>query len=129
MPVLLDTTVVIDALRGRPVAERLRALIEGGEIPYICAVTAEEVQRGLRPPEVGRANAMLSSFRVATLRIPEGALAGTWRRDYGARGITLGQSDCLVAAAAMSVGATLATGNPKDFPMDDVTVEHWPVGA
>ena len=25
--------------------------------------------------------------------------------------------------------ATLVTGNPKDFPMDGVTVEHWPVGT
>jgi hypothetical protein len=23
----------------------------------------------------------------------------------------------------------LVTCNPKDFPMDDVTVEHWPVGS
>lgn len=26
------------------------------------------------------------------------------------------------------INARLATGNPTDFPMDDITVEHWPVG-
>jgi hypothetical protein len=25
--------------------------------------------------------------------------------------------------------AVLVTGNPMDFPMNDVTVEHWPVGS
>ena len=129
MALLLDTTVVVDALRGRPVAERLRRLVEAGEIPYICAITAEEVERGLRPSEREVAWPMLSSFRYAPLRTVEGVVAGGWRREFAARGVTLSQSDCLIAAAAMSVGATLATGNPKHFPMEGVTVEHWPVGG
>jgi hypothetical protein len=28
----------------------------------------------------------------------------------------------------MAVGARLATGNPKHFPMPELEVEHWPVG-
>ena len=38
------------------------------------------------------------------------------------------QADCLVAAAAMVNDATLATGNPNDFPMRELKIEHWPVG-
>lgn len=38
------------------------------------------------------------------------------------------RSDCLIAAGAASIEAHLATGNPADFPMDEITVEHWPVG-
>jgi predicted nucleic acid-binding protein len=45
------------------------------------------------------------------------------------RGRTLALADCLIAAAAVGIGATLATGNPKDFPMKGLTVEHWPVHA
>ncbi len=37
--------------------------------------------------------------------------------------------DAVIAASAQHVGARLATGNPSDFPMDEITVEHWPVGA
>src|SRR5438309_2176889 len=58
-----------------------------------------------------------------------GALAGGWRRDYARRGFTLRQADCLIAAAAVSVGARLATDNPKRFPMAELEVEHWPVGG
>jgi hypothetical protein len=71
---------------------------------------------------------MLASLRAVPLGVNEGALAGVWRRDFARRGVTLQQSDCLIAAAAVAARATIATGNPKDFPMEGVTVEHWPVG-
>ena len=129
MAVLLDTTVLIDALRGRPAEDRLRAIVDRGEIPYVCAVTAEEIHRGLRPGEHEKATRVLGALHEVPLRVIEGALAGTWRRQFAARGITLGQGDCLIAAAAVGVHATIATGNPEDFPMEGVTVDHWPVGA
>lgn len=40
----------------------------------------------------------------------------------------LSQADCLIAAAAVGVGARLVTGDPKDFPMRELDVEVWPVG-
>lgn len=128
MPLLLDTSVVIDALRGRFAGARIRALVESGEVPYICAVVSDEVQRGVRPEDQGRAALMFASLRAVPLGVLEGALAGTWRRDFAARGITLHQADCLIAAAAVAANATIATGNPKDFPMEGVAVAHWPVG-
>lgn len=129
MPYLLDSTVLIDVLRDRPGAVgRLRRLRDVGEVPYICAVTADEVQRGLRPAEISRANRLLAAMQPAPLRIVEGALSGQWRREFAAKGVTLSQSDTLVAAAATAMRAVLVTGNPRDFPMEEVTVEHWPVG-
>jgi len=125
---LLDTTVLIDAMRGRLAAERLRALRDTSEPPYICAINIEEVFRGVRPKEADRAKSLLDGCRVAPLGRREGETAGGWRRRYRARGTTLSQADCLIAAAAHSVGAILATGNPKDFPMPELIVEHWPVG-
>jgi predicted nucleic acid-binding protein len=128
--VLIDTTVVIDLLRGRPEAvERARALRAAGDSPYVCAINVEETARGLRPEEVDPARALFSGLRIAPLGEEEGWRAGEWRREFAARGVTLSQADCLVAAAALSVGARLATGNPKDFPMEEPAVEHWPAGA
>lgn len=127
---LLDTTILIDALRGRPAAERLRGLRRRGDVPFVCAVNVEEVVRGLRPEEHPTAQRLLGALRVAPLGRAEGSRAGAWRRDHASRGVTLSQADCLVAAAASGVEATLATGNPGDFPMtDELTVEHWPVGG
>jgi len=82
-----------------------------------------------RAAQEGRANGLFSGVRVAALGEEEGWTAGDWRREFAARGQTLSQADCLVAAAALSVGGRLATGNPRDFPMPELAVEHWPAGA
>lgn len=125
---LLDTTVLIDALRGREAAERLRGLRGEGPPPYVCAVNVEEVWRGARPNEEEAVGRLLGALRIAPLREAEGERAGRWRSQFAAQGTTLSQADCLIAAAALGVGARLATGNPRDFPMAEVEVEHWPVG-
>jgi predicted nucleic acid-binding protein len=127
--VLLDTTVLIDVLRGRPAADRLLALRAAQDVPWTCAINVEEVWRGLHDHEEPTARRLLDGVRLAPLTRVEGERAGAWRRDFAARGQTLAQADCLVAAAAVSVGARLATGNTKDFPMSELELEHWPVGA
>ena len=126
---LLDTTVLIDLLRGRPGAvRRLNELRRDGDVPWTCAVNVEEVARGLRDNEVERARLLLDGLRLAPLGRDEALEAGTWRRRFAARGVTLSQADCLIAAAARGVGATLATGNPRHYPMREIRVEHWPAG-
>lgn len=128
--VLLDTTVLIDVLRGRPgTVARLLELRTRGDDPWTTAVNVEEVTRGLRPSELGSAAGLLDALWIAPLGRAEGERAGTWRREHAKRGRTLSQADCLIAAAASSLGARLATGNPRDFPMRDLHVEHWQVGA
>ncbi|HEX2436374.1 MAG TPA: PIN domain-containing protein [Solirubrobacterales bacterium] len=126
---LLDTTVLIDALRGREAADRIRVLGRESSLPYACAINVEEVWRGARADEGEAIDRLLSGLRIAPLGEREGKLAGSWRREFAARGVTLSQSDCLVAAAAVSVGAVVATGDLTGFPMPGVEVEHWPTGG
>jgi predicted nucleic acid-binding protein len=125
---LLDTTVLIDVLRGRAAAERLRGLRGEGPPPYLCAINVEEIWRGVRRGEEEAVGLLVEALRIAPLGREEGERAGRWRAEFAARGRTLAQADCLIAAAAVGIGARLATGNPRDFPMDELEVEHWPVG-
>jgi predicted nucleic acid-binding protein len=127
--VLLDSSVLIDVLRGRPAADRLRAERASGVRFHVCAVNVEEVVRGLRPQEELAATRLFAGLRTVPLRKEEGRRAGEWRREFSLRGVTLSQADCLVAAAALAIGGRLATGNPRHFPMEELTVEHWPVGV
>ncbi len=128
--VLLDSTVVVDVLRGRPrTIARLDGVEARGDLPYVCAVTIEEVTCGLLPREQEAAEVLFAGLAIAPLGMPEGRLAGYWRRTFRRRGKTLTQSDCLIAAAAVGIGSSLATGNPRDFPMRGVDVEHWPAGV
>lgn len=121
--------MLIDALRGRAAAARLLDLRAQSTVPWVCAIQVEEVWRGVRPSEEAAVRRLFAGLRVAALASVEGERAGGWRRDFAARGTTLAQADCLIAAAAVTLGAPLATGNPKDFPMAEVDVQHWPVGA
>jgi predicted nucleic acid-binding protein len=128
LPLLLDTTVLIDALRGKPAAERLLALRESAPAPWVCAVNVEEVMRGTSGREEAVVLRFLKGLRLAPLGRIEGERAGRWRRDFAREGVTLSQADCLIAAAAVGVGARLASGNPRHFPMPELDLEHWPVG-
>jgi predicted nucleic acid-binding protein len=127
--VLLDTTVLIDYLRGRPGARaRLKQVRDRGDRPFVCAISVEEITRGIRPREDDAFEALLEGLHPAPLGVPEGRLAGYWRRSLARRGRIISQADALVAAAAVGVHGRLATGNPKDFPMRGLEVEHWPAG-
>ena len=125
---LLDSTVLIDALRGQPAAARLTALRRAGTEPWACVISVEEIWRGLRPGEEAIARRLFNGLRLAPLSVADGIQAGTWRRAFAQRGITLHQADCLIAAAAAGVNAALATANVDDFPMTEINVQHWPVG-
>ena len=97
-------------------------------MPATTAINVEEVYRGLHPEELERARLLFDGLRIHPLGLREGRIAGEWRRRFAARGRTLAQADCLIAAAAHSAGAVLVTGHPKDFPMEEIRIEHWPVG-
>jgi hypothetical protein len=100
-----------------------------GDDVYVTAITAFEVTRGLKPREREPATRLFEGLLTADLGIGEGRLAGWWAQRYASRGRTLAQADLLIAAAAVGLGARLATANPKDFPMREASVEHRPSGV
>lgn len=116
---VLDSTVLIDLLRGRhPAVARVTVLRDRGDVPATTAVNVEEVVRGLRVTETEAARRLFSGLVVLPIDTRAGWQAGMWRREYSARGVTLWQADCLLAATTLMRGATLATDNPKGFPME-----------
>ncbi|MCY3593001.1 MAG: PIN domain-containing protein [Acidobacteria bacterium] len=125
---LLDSTVLIDALRGRRAAAQVAALRREGTEPWVCVISVDEVWRGIRPGEELAARRLFRGLRLAPLGKAQGMMAGRWRREFAERGVTLHQADCLIAAAAVGVGAALATANVRDYPMAAVEVREWPAG-
>jgi predicted nucleic acid-binding protein len=124
----LDSTVLIDYLRGGPAVGRVAALLDRGDELATTAVNVEEILRGIRPGETPAVQALVAGLIVLPISAPAAWQAGTWRREHAERGITLWQADCLIAATAAVEGAALITGNPEDFPMTGIEVVHWPVG-
>ena len=128
MYVFLDTTVLIDYLRGRSAVNRVNAVVDRGDVPCTTPINVEEVFRGLRPPEAKAAGHLFEGLHIPPIGQADGQQAGEWRRRFAAQGTTLSQADCLIAAVTHAASAVLATGNPRHFPMTEIRVEHWPVG-
>jgi predicted nucleic acid-binding protein len=115
LTVVLDTTVLVDQLRG---SEKAFEYLAGLEDRPICSeITRIEVMQGLRSSERRGANklfAMVTWVPVdQTVARRAGELGRRWRRSH--RGI--GLADLTIAATAEELGVGLATQNIKHFPM------------
>ena len=96
--VLLDSTVLIDALRGRPAGEHLRALRRQGDEPWTSAISIEEDWRGLPHNQT-----------------PVTASSGTWSRLRQQHRPSCHKTPG-VASAELAVGAVVVVlGGPSTF--------------
>ena len=64
---LLDSTVLIVALRGRALGKRLVGLRRLGVEPWVCAISVEETWRSLLPGEEPKARRLVKALRMAPL--------------------------------------------------------------
>lgn len=113
--VLLDTSILIDVLRGSQAAAAW--LVGLGEVPTCSELTRAEVLRGVRSPERSRTERLLSSLRWVAVDEPisrrGGELGRQYRRSYPGLSIV----DFLIAATALLLDAELATANARHYPM------------
>jgi predicted nucleic acid-binding protein len=114
-PLLLDTNVIIDHLRGRPNAV---AFVRGLDAPVLTSViVVAELYAGVRDvAERARLDEFLSAVTVLELSNPVAVQGGLFRRQFG-KSHNVGLEDALIAASAQAEGATLVTLNVKHFPM------------
>jgi predicted nucleic acid-binding protein len=72
--IVLDTTVLIDALRDKPAAARIRELVANREVLLTTSINVEEIVRGLRDNEVNAATALFTGIRVLPILREDGEL-------------------------------------------------------
>ena len=118
MPVLVDSSVLIDHLRGDPRAiMRLETEVDRGEALWSVSVIRTEVLAGSRPKERGPIAQLFAQLFwldvTSELADAAGHLASAYLRSH--RGI--GTVDYLVAAATQHLDAELLTLNVRHFPM------------
>src|SRR6266496_2992669 len=118
---LLDTNIIVDALRGRNERHVLvdRLLAEDQPLAS-CPITITEIYAGMRAHEEKRTRAFMQSllFLPVTEQISE--QAGLLKAHYGRHGRTLSLQDATIAAVSLAYGCTLVTENVKDFPMPEL---------
>ncbi|MDT0203498.1 type II toxin-antitoxin system VapC family toxin [Nocardioides sp. AE5] len=119
MSVLVDTSVLIDVLRGDATAGKvLRDARMVGPV-HASEVTRLEVLAGMRASEETPTRALLAVLQWHPLDERVAEVAGELGRRWlpGNRGID--SADLAIAATAMLLDASLLTRNVKHFPMFD----------
>ncbi|MEA4849079.1 MAG: type II toxin-antitoxin system VapC family toxin [Clostridiaceae bacterium] len=121
-PLLLDTNILIDHLRGKPAAnDFLQANIINGTKMLVSVITRIELMCGMKPGEDERIRAFLSIFEEIMIDKDIAEIAGRYmNRYYKSNG--LNTADAIIAASAKSRNAVLYTLNVRHFPLDDIHV-------
>ena len=120
-PFLLDTNVIVDALRKRNDRHLLvDRLLDQGRPLASCPITITEVYAGMRAHEERATRTFMQSllFFVITEEIAE--QAGLLKAHYARRGRTISFQDASIAAVCIAYDCALVTENTKDFPMPEL---------
>jgi predicted nucleic acid-binding protein len=116
--VVLDTSVLIDHLRGEPAAfELLSAHAERGDELYSVTVVRTEIEAGLRRGEEAATRRLLDSLKWQDVTSEVADRAGRLARRYLKSHPGVDTVDYIIAAATQLLGARLLTQNVKHFPM------------
>lgn len=125
--ILLDTTVLIDALRNRNQRRSLLANLLHARHPLaISAMSLAEVYGGLRPGEEPKTRLLLNSFQCLPITASVATRAGGLKAELRRQGQTRTLADMLIAATALEHGLRLATDNRKDFAGTGVSLLDLP---
>jgi len=118
--VVLGRDVVIDVLRGGAPARPFLLRVTEHAIPGRSAISIAEIHAGMRAHERDQTTALLHTLVLFDVTRAIAELAGRFKQRERTRRLEL--ADCLIAATAVVEGATLATGNARDYPMPELTL-------
>ncbi|MGO8719519.1 MAG: type II toxin-antitoxin system VapC family toxin [Acidobacteriaceae bacterium] len=127
MNLLLDTTILIDALRHRLGRRELLAkTVREGHTLATTAINLAEIYAGMRPAEEAKTKMLLDGLECYPVTAAVACRAGRLKWEWSQKGRTLALDDMLIAAAALEHGLTLMTDNRMDFPMDELDLYSLP---
>jgi tRNA(fMet)-specific endonuclease VapC len=131
LPFMLDTSTCVDISRGRlpGVVQRLKRHAAGSI--GISTITLAELEYGVsQSKHRERDSVVLAHFLVPLKTLPfdqpAAIVYGQVRAALEAAGTPIGPLDTLIAAHALSIGATVVTSNDREFRrVPGLKVENW----
>jgi predicted nucleic acid-binding protein len=122
---VLDTTFIIDHLRGDPAAqERFDRMFTNGDEPIVNEIVACEAWTGAPTPDDPALRAILDAVKFVQPGPASAERAGAWRQKARRRGFVLSLADALIAAAA-EADAVVLTRNVREFALTPVRVDTY----
>lgn len=116
MNYLLDTSIIIDQLRGNESTTHwLKRLVWEGHTLCSCGITIAETMAGIKPNEDKRTTSLLTTLKFFETDVACSLLAGRIKNKLASEGITLNIADVMIAATALNHELTLVTLNTKHF--------------
>lgn len=127
MKLLLDTTVLVDVLRGRRQRREFMAdLAQAGHVLSTTLLNVAEVYAGMHAGEEPEAEALFVGLHLYEMSGPSARLAGQLKNTWSGKGRTLSLADSIVAAIAIENECHLLTDNQKHFPMEEIRLYPLP---
>ena len=126
MRLFLDSTFLIDHMRGDPLARRRwQSIFWDGHEPFINDVVVCEVRAGLLDSAEPGFRALIQPIEYVQGSPEDALMAGRWRAESLRQGRTLSLGDSIIAATAQTLRAAILTRNVRDFAMTPVQVETY----
>lgn len=117
MTATVDTSVLVDVLRGvSEAAETMSAARTDGPL-HGSEITRVEVLAGMRPEEEDRTRALFAAIVWHPVDQAVAEEAGRLGRVWVSRRPGISAADLVIAATALAFGPRLLTLNVKHFPM------------
>lgn len=122
---LLDTTIIIDHLRGdKKVNYYLERIGQRGDIAGCCCINIAETYAGMRKKEKEKTDRFIESLYYFEVTKEVAKLAGELRQKYFKKGKTLATTDVIITATAIIYNLTLITKNVKHYPFSELIIEE-----
>ena len=120
MKFLLDSDVIIWALRGQKETLELLRRLQSVGIPACSPISIIEVKLGAKSGEERKTNVFLDSLEVYPLDRQVADKASECITECRQKGTTLGIPDAIIAATCIIHGLTLVTYNAKHYPLAEI---------
>lgn len=120
MKFLIDSDVIIWALRGQKETLELLRTLQSAGIPACSPISIIEVKLGAKSGEERKTNVFLDSLEVYPLDHQVADKASECITECRRKGTTLGIPDAIIAATCITHGLTLVTYNTKHYPLAEI---------
>ena len=123
-PILLDTDVLVDFLRGY--SQGVIFVNAHADRIILSSIVVAELYAGVKgDDEQAALDQFVSLFRIVPVTTEIAKLGGLYKRQYGgSHGV--GLADAIIAASAKVENASLKTLNLKHYPMVEGLVPAYP---